>query len=53
METYPKSVFHKQFHLFHISFNCQLRVPGEREREVKGSIPSVGDIGVRSDMAGW
>ena len=24
-----------------------------REREVEGSIPSVGDIGVRSDMAGW
>ena len=24
-----------------------------REREVEGSILSVGDIGVRSDMAGW
>ena len=23
------------------------------QREVEGSIPSVGDIGFRSDMAGW
>ena len=46
--------------LVHASIKRNLLVPIAqwirhplREQEVEGSIPSVGDNGVRSDMAGW